>query len=168
MRATRNQTVESYNGRRDSQITYMYGNAAPKYASVPQKKTDKEYERETKKAGARQTKVKAAPNPVNIPVLMLTLAAFGAILFLMIRYISLNSEITVLSTSITKMESEINSLKTENAEYYSRIMSSVDLEEVREVAIMDLGMVYASEDQIITYESQTDDYLEQKQVIKTP
>ena len=45
-------------------------------------------------------------------------------------------------------------------------MSNIDLEKVREVAIMDLGMVYASEGQIITYVSQMDDYVEQSRVIK--
>ena len=84
----------------------------------------------------------------------------------MIQYIRLNSEITALTTANTKLESQISDLKAENDDYYGRIMSSVDLEKVREVATMDLGMVYASENQIITYDSQIDDYVEQSRVIK--
>ena len=40
-------------------------------------------------------------------------------------------------------------------------MSSNDLEHVRDVAITQLGMVYAEEGQIISYSSQERDYIRQ-------
>ncbi len=156
---------ETYNYN-NQKVTYLYGSAAPKYETIPQKRNGKEQEKHVQPKTDANKKVKAKPSPVNVPVLILTLAAFVAIGAMMIQYISLSSEISVLSNSITSLESQVNNLKTENDEYYGRIMSSVDLEKVREIAIMDLGMVYASEDQIITYDSQIDDYVEQSRVIK--
>ena len=155
---------QTYN-RSNQKVTYLYGSAAPKYETIPQKKTGKNEDRRVQPGTAPKQKVKAKPSPVNVHVLILTLSAFVAIGAMMIQYISLSSEISVLSNSIASLESQVNNLKAENDEYYGRIMSSVDLEKVREIAIMDLGMVYASEDQIITYDSQIDDYVEQSRVV---
>jgi hypothetical protein len=46
-----------------------------------------------------------------------------------------------------------------NDEDYNRIISSVDLEEIRKIAIGELGMTYAKEGQIITYENAGNDYM---------
>lgn len=165
--ATQNRTAASQtNIRTNQKITYLYGSAAPKYETVPQKRPHREAERRTVQSPQRRTRVQAKPSPVNMPLLILSLAAFVAIGAMMIQYISLSSEISVLTNSIASLESDLNDLRAENDEYYGRIMSSVDLEKIREVAIMDLGMVYASEDQVITYDSQIDDYVEQSRVIK--
>ena len=145
-------------------ITYMYGSAAPKAAPAPQRTPVK---RESVNPQIhKKARVQSKAVPVNKPLFVLTLAAFALIGAMMIRYISLNSEISVLTSGIASLESRLNTLQAENDEYRSRILSSVDLEKVREIAIMDLGMVYASEDQIITYDSQVDDYVEQSRVIK--
>ncbi len=145
-------------------ITYLYGSAAPKLEPTPQRRPLREEERRT--APRRKQKVQAKPYPVNMPLLVLSIVAFVALGAMMIQYIRLNSEITAITAVNTKLESRISDLRAENDEYYGRIMNSVDLEKVREVAIMDLGMVYASEGQVITYDSHMDDYMEQSRVIK--
>lgn len=145
-------------------ITYLYGSAAPKLEPTPQRRPLREEERRT--APQRKQKVQAKPYPVNMPLLVLSIVAFVALGAMMIQYIRLNSEITAITAANTKLESQISDLRAENDEYYGRIMNSVDLEKVREVAIMDLGMVYASEGQVITYDSHMDDYVEQSRVIK--
>ena len=145
-------------------ITYLYGSAAPKLEPTPQRRPLREEERRT--AHRRKQKVQAKPYPVNMPLLVLSIVAFVALGAMMIQYIRLNSEITAITAANTKLESQISDLRAENDEYYGRIMNSVDLEKVREVAIMDLGMVYASEGQVITYDSHMDDYVEQSRVIK--
>ena len=145
-------------------ITYLYGSAAPKLEPTPQRRPLREEERRT--APQRRQKVQAKPYPVNMPLLVLSIVAFVALGAMMIQYIRLNSEITAITAANTKLEIQISDLRAENDEYYGRIMNSVDLEKVREVAIMDLGMVYASEGQVITYDSHMDDYVEQSRVIK--
>ena len=47
------------------------------------------------------------------------------------------------------MESTLNSLKVSNDEEYSRIESSVDLDEIRRIAITELGMTYRIKNQIV-------------------
>lgn len=143
-------------------ITYLYGSAAPKLEPTSQRRPLREEERRPQ----RKQKVQAKPYPVNMPLLVLSIVAFVALGAMMIQYIRLNSEITAITAANTKLESQISDLRAENDEYYGRIMNSVDLEKVREVAIMDLGMVYASEGQVITYDSHMNDYVEQSRVIK--
>ena len=93
-------------------------------------------------------------------VLFLTLSLLVAG-YVLIGYIGLQSEITASVKRIASMESTLNSLKTANDEEYSRIESPVDLDEVRRIAITELGMVYPDENQIVTVPDEGNDYVRQ-------
>ena len=56
-------------------------------------------------------------------------------------------------------------MKEENTTRYNSIVDSVNLEGVREKAINELGMVYATSDQVITYQNPVSDYIKQYQSI---
>ncbi len=73
----------------------------------------------------------------------------------------MQSDITNSIKQISSLESELNDLKLANDEAYNRITGSVDLEEVRRIAIQELGMTYAQEGQIITFKSENNDYVKQ-------
>ena len=77
------------------------------------------------------------------------------------NYIGLQSDITNSVKNISTLEKHLNDLKLANDEGYSRITSSVNLEEVRRIAIQELGMQYAEEGQIIPFTSQDNDYVKQ-------
>lgn len=76
-------------------------------------------------------------------------------------YIGLQSDITNSIKNISRLESQLNALKLDNDEEYSRITSSVDLEEVKRIAIQELGMKYAEEGQIVIVEGGGSDYMRQ-------
>ena len=88
----------------------------------------------------------------------MALVATGMIL---VYYIGLQSDITNSVKHISTLESQLNDLKVANEENYSRISSSVDLEEIRRIAIQELGMQYAQEGQIISFASENNDYVKQ-------
>ncbi len=88
----------------------------------------------------------------------LALVATGMIL---VYYIGLQSDITNSVKHISTLESQLNDLKVANEENYSRISSSVDLEEIRRIAIQELGMQYAQEGQIVSFASENSDYVKQ-------
>ena len=75
------------------------------------------------------------------------------------NYVQLQSDMTKLANQVAKKESELNSLKLSNDEEYSRITNSIDLEEIRRIAIGELGMTYAKEGQIESYSSEGNDYM---------
>jgi len=97
-------------------------------------------------------------NPGYVLFLAFAMAVSGAIL---LSYIRLQSDITNSVNHIAELESEVNSLKLSNDEEYSRIESSVNLEEIKRIAIEELGMTYASEGQIVEYSSEGGDYVRQ-------
>lgn len=81
--------------------------------------------------------------------------------FTLANYIGLQSDITNSVKHISTLEKQLNDLKLANDEEYSRITSSVNLEEIKRVAIQELGMQYAEEGQIISFSSENNDYVKQ-------
>ena len=65
------------------------------------------------------------------------------------------------SNRAVEVSSELNDLRLTNDEDYARAASSVDLEEIRRVAIGELGMRYAKEGQIINVSGEGNDYVRQ-------
>ena len=87
--------------------------------------------------------------------------ALCAAAFVLVNYIQLQTELTNLTRSIASKEIEVNNLRMANDEEYNRILSSIDLEEIKRIAMGELGMVYAEEGQIILYDSTSSDYMRQ-------
>ena len=81
--------------------------------------------------------------------------------YVLIGYIQMQADITTQVETIARLESELNSLRLANDEELTRINSSVDLEEIKRIAIGELGMVYATEGQIVNYTNEGSDYVRQ-------
>lgn len=79
----------------------------------------------------------------------------------LIGYIQLQSQITTSVKKVAALESQLNTIKTENDETLGRIEASVDLEEIRRIAITELGMTYAGEGQIVEIPVEGSDYVRQ-------
>lgn len=93
-------------------------------------------------------------------VFFLTIAV-AVIAMTAVFYITLQSEISNNVKTISSLESELNNLRLDNDEAYSRATGNIDLEEVKRIAIGELGMTYATEGQIITYSNAGSDYVKQ-------
>ena len=105
---------------------------------------------------ARKNREKAVQ--MNFGYVVFLVGALALTAVVLIRYINLQSDITNSVKRVSRMESELHALRQDNDEYENRITSSVDLEEVKRIAICELGMKYASEGQIIRVEGGGDDY----------
>lgn len=98
---------------------------------------------------------------MNLGYVLFLIAALASTAMILISYIKIQSELTITIRNISKLESELNDLRLSNDEDYSRAASSVDLEEIRNVAIGELGMRYAKEGQIINVLGEGSDYVRQ-------
>lgn len=98
---------------------------------------------------------------VNIFYTIFLVAAACMVLWSCVNYLQLQAETTSRIKNIASLELQLEELKKENNDNYTRIMTSVDLDYIRDVAINELGMVYATEDQVILYENKTRDYVRQ-------
>lgn len=164
-RASKRQTT-AYGRRSDPQSMYVYGNAVPKPEYAPQreqreKKRDPQYTRRSRQIRQNQRKALKVNKGY---VIFLTVAAVLA-LVICVNYVRLQSQVTSRSRNITAMQEELADMREENTTRYNTVMDSVNLEEVREKAINELGMVYADKDQIIEYDNPNGDYVKQYEKI---
>lgn len=107
----------------------------------------------------RKNREKAAHMSLGYVLFLVSAMAVAAAV--LIGYIRLQAENTMAMEKIASMESELNDLRLKNNEEYSRVVSDVDLEEVKRIAIEELGMQYAEEGQVIKVEGAKDDYVRQ-------
>lgn len=151
------QNSHSRSASSDRGYKYIEGSAAKKLQTAPAKR---EYERpRTQPRPVRRHKVKAAPmNKGYIAVMTIALVVVCTVLM---SYIKLQSDITNHITNISKLESQLNEMKLANDETYTKIMSSVDLEEIKRIAVNELGMKYAKEGQVVEYTGEGNDYVRQ-------
>lgn len=98
---------------------------------------------------------------MNAGYVLFLAVALCAAAFILVNYIQLQSQLTNLTKAVAAQQSELNFLKLSNDEEYNRIISGIDLEEIKRIAIGELGMVYAKEEQVIEYEGESGDYMRQ-------
>ena len=94
-------------------------------------------------------------------------AAAVVTVFMCVTYLQLQANATLLSEEVTSLEAQVDAAILENNADYNGIMTGIDIEHVKDVAINELGMVYASKEQIVTYEENSSDYVRQYTDIPT-
>jgi cell division protein FtsL len=90
-------------------------------------------------------------------VCFLTIALLLAATVL-ISYVQMKADLTNYSSDISKLKAELNNLRMANEEAYNRIQNSIDLEEIKRIAIGKLGMTFPEEGQVVTYDNTGSDY----------
>ena len=90
-------------------------------------------------------------------VIMLTLASICT-LYLCVNYLHIQSAITARMHNIEAMEEKLEQMRKENDALETSINTSIDLNEIYEIATKELGMVYAKKDQDV-YKRQVWDHI---------
>lgn len=78
-----------------------------------------------------------------------------------VSLIQIQSQVTQRMEHIAALESQITDLKADNDARYKEIVTSVDLDYIKNVAVTELGMQYATEDQIIYYSVENNNFMDQ-------
>ena len=168
-RMTSDQTVRSQsNHGRNTGSAYISGTAARqleierRYQDV-KRQTDvrRQLEEPRKHLSHTTLKNREKARHMNLGYVLFLTAALLLTGIVLIGYIRMESKITSSVKQISKLESQLNSLKQSNDEHLSRIESSVDLDEIRRIAVTELGMTYAGEGQIIEIPDEGSDYVRQ-------
>ncbi len=136
--------------------SYVYGNTARRVQTAQAQPA-----RQEKQVSQRVQKNRSkALHMSKGYVVFLAVAAFVA-LFACVQYLQLQSEVSARSKHITQMQQELADAKEANTTRYNAIANSMNLEEIRDKAMNDLGMVYATPEQIITYKNPTGNQVNQ-------
>ena len=150
----RNNRTHNVRERESKGSEYVYGNTV-----IDVKKALDEAPNEEAREKIRRSKKRAVHfKPGYVIFLTAVVVLLGLVLA---GYIRLQSDITESTRKVAELESKYLSMKLDNEQEYERIVNSVDLEEVKRVAIEELGMHYATEGQIITYTDTMSDYVRQ-------
>lgn len=150
-------SVQRRTANRRVQDTYVVGNTVRKLNIVEELQNP--VQQKPVNHTVRKNREKALY--MNLGYVLFLVAALASAAIILISYIQIQAEITLSVKHIAAMESELNDLRLTNDENYARAASSVDLEEIRSVAIGELGMRYAKEGQIINVSGEGNDYVRQ-------
>lgn len=82
-------------------------------------------------------------------------------LIVCVQYLQVQSEITYRLKNVHALEVELADITSQNDELDNRINSYIDLEYIYNVATEELGMSYASKEQISLYENSSSEYVRQ-------
>lgn len=142
---------------------YVQGNTATRRQVETRRLHEVPAERQVpvKKTGHAVRRNREKALYMNAGYILFLVAAMVAAAVILTGYLTLQSDITNSIKNISRMESRLNELKLENDENYSRITSSVNLDEVKRIAIQELGMSYAKEGQIVIFDGEGSDYVRQ-------
>ena len=144
---------------------YVHGSAAPKLepAYEPDKRQPR---RKPKNANSVRSNQRIRRNQekalhMDLPyVIMLTVASLCT-LYLCVNYLHLQSSITGRMHAIERMEADLEKQRSENDALETAINTSVDLNQIYEIATMELGMVYANKNQVLLFDKSESEYVRQ-------
>lgn len=120
---------------------------------------EREEEQKRRRRIARRNQEKALRMSRSyVAFLTMAVLVFGTFAGL---YIRIQSDVTARMNAISSLESQVSSLKADNDEAYKRINTALDLDSIRNTAMLELGMGYARESQIVYYSVGDDDYMNQ-------
>ena len=147
---------------RDDHDVFVYGSAAT------QREYEREAEEERRSLREEKRRMKDLRKREDRMRRKFTAYVIGLVLILMsmgILDLHIRSKVKEKSDHLDSMRQELSEKIEENTTKYNVIIDSVNLEEVREKAIDDLGMTNAGKDQIMEYDETDGGYIKQYEEI---
>lgn len=148
------------------QTYYVNGNTVRELDAQPVRreridrtKIQEEQQKKRRRNAARRNRERALHMSKGY-VAFLTLCV-GVVAFAAVALVQIQSQVTQRMEHIAALESQITDLKADNDARYKEIITSVDLDYIKDVAINQLGMQYATEEQIIYYSVENDNFMDQ-------
>lgn len=145
-------------------MAYIDGNAVRKRNDLPDA-AQNALPKQTKKVSRQVRKNRNQALHMNGGYVVFLAVAAVTALIVCTRYLQLQSEITNRSRNISALQQELENLKEDNTTRYNAVLNSANLQEVREKAMNELGMVYSTPEQIVKYKSPTGNEVKQYETI---
>jgi len=134
---------------------YVYGNTARKINN-PQRRDDIPLHVQ------KRAQAKRRAHRMSFGYLLFLTLAVVATGVILTWYITLQAQIKNSVKTVSTLEAKLNTMRQDNDEAYNKAVSSLDLEEIKRIAIGEYGMTYATEGQIVEYSNEGgNDYVRQ-------
>lgn len=156
------------NTNRKTRQDYISGSAARQLAALPQRQPQRrtdELHKIHENQAIQKNKEKAK---VMNPGYVFFLSVMTACMFIVLSYyMQLHFQSQTQMHKIVSLESQVAELKLDNDARYMRVQGKIPLTTIRQRAAAELGMVYPSENQIVYYNLDKADFMEQYEDIPT-
>lgn len=144
---------------------YVYGTAAlqPKAYEQPQREEPRK-KQSSARALRQDNRIRRNQERamyMDLPYVILLTIASICTLYLCVTYLHVQSSITARMHNIEGLETKLEQMKAENDALETSINTSIDLNEIYEIATKELGMVYANKDQVLLYDKTESEYVRQ-------
>lgn len=134
---------------RESGQTYLRGSAAPDNFWQEADREELHHKDPEGRIAARRQQQRV--EQINLRYVLFMGLLITVMTVALIFYIKLQADISSSSSKVASLEAELTELRSSNEEAYNEIQASVDLDEIRDRAINELGMKYATQSQIVEY-----------------
>lgn len=150
-----------------SRTYYVNGSAVRELETQPvrqperpnRRKIEEEQRKKHRRNAARRNRERALY--MNKGYVMFLSACVVVIALAAVSLIQMQSQVSQRMRNIASLESQITDLKADNDARYKEIVTSVDLDYIKDVAINQLGMNYATEEQIIYFSVDNNNFMDQ-------
>ena len=145
---------------------YVQGNTVRQMNAQPLPKEridrthiEEERRRKSRRDAARRNRERAM---YMSPARMLFLSACVVLIVIAaVSLVQIQAQTTQRMKHIASLESQLTNLRADNDAKYKEIVTSVDLNYIKDVAINELGMTYASEDQVVYFTIENENFMDQ-------
>lgn len=169
--SARDNRYRQNNERTYANSRYVEGSVARKYQTY-ETSEDKEWLREIyrqrdvenareERARKLRTRRLEQSKSISLSTFIMLASVVGVILYLCIGYIQASSTVKALNNEIIAVETDYNALKSKNDSDFKEIEATVDLQKIYNIATKELGMVFANNNKIVTYDSTESAYVRQ-------
>lgn len=150
--------------RRDPERYYIDGNTARRLNEQPEmpRRTTKNIQVEPKTVTVKHKKRVSA---FDLKYTLFLVVSVGITLGTCFMYLHSNSALKNSEQNVTALQTQLQTLQEQNSSLKGSLNTTIDLDQVYQIATGELGMVYADESQIIYYNSNNDDYVRQYESI---
>ena len=150
--------------QRKREMYYVDGSTAKKMSAQP----DYVYEKQRQQTvqPKKQQKVSASADRALAFNLKYTLFVVTSVFIMVaacVTMLVMEGKVNEQQNRINMLQAELETIQDDNAAYKVSLDNMYSLEDIYNVAINELGMVYARKGQIVYYESANEDYVKQYQ-----
>ena len=144
---------------------YVDGNTVRRLEGEPEERRQRALERE-RELRRRESLRAARKNQeralhMDLPHVLFCTMGIALTCLVCVMYINLQTEVTGHLKTIASLQSQVSDVRSDNDAALRRIEAAGDLNSVKNKAVNELGMGYATPEQIVVYSVHIDDYMDQ-------
>lgn len=131
------------------------------YAAAPEKRRRRQPERYREPEQPPRLAPRSAAPAINFFSMLVLTAAIGLTFFTCFSYLQVQADIHTLKSRTAALVEKTSNLADKNNNTELAITNSIDLAEIQEIAMEELGMVYPYNNQMISFEAGKSGYVRQ-------